>query len=134
MIINFTVPGRPVPMARPRVVHNHAYTPKRCSDYQDEVSAAAILAMHGRKMLTGAVVCRCVFYFEPPKSTPKKRIADMLGAGYTMKIDTDNLLKSVTDAISGIVYEDDKQIVIIHGEKRYGYPARAEVVISEENE
>ena len=88
--------------------------------------------MRGKEMLAGAVSCKCVFYFEPPKNTPKKRIGEMIGEGYTAKIDTDNLLKAVTDSITGIVYEDDKQIVVIHGEKRYGIPARAEVLICED--
>jgi len=41
-------------------------------------------------------------------------------------------LKAVMDAVSGIVYEDDKQIVSVRGEKRYGYPARVEVEICKE--
>lgn len=85
----------------------------------------------GREPLQGALECKCKFYFEPPKSMSKKRASAMVGSWCMVKKDTDNLIKSVTDSISGIVYVDDKQIVSLQGEKRYGYPARAEVEICE---
>ena len=132
MQISFVVPGKPVPMARPRVTMHGTYTPKRCRDYKAAVAAAARAAMRGKEPMTGAVSCYCYFVFEPPKSTPKGKIQDMIHAWYTIKPDTDNLLKSITDAVSGIVYIDDKQIAYICGEKRYGYPARVEVAIREE--
>ena len=132
MTISFTVPGKPVPMARPRVTSHGTYTPAKCKEYKEAVAIVAKAAMRGRKPLTGVISCDCYFVFEPPKSTPKGKIIDMIHAYHTTKPDTDNLLKAITDSLSGIVYVDDKQIAVIRGEKRYGYPARAEVEISEE--
>lgn len=121
MIINFSVPGRPVPMARPRVVHNHAYTPKRCADYKEAVALAARAAMHGRKPLEGAVCVEVRVGFAIPKSWTKKRKreAEMGLVEPTIRPDLDNLYKGVTDAMSGIVYRDDAQIVYAIMSKTY---------------
>lgn len=132
--VSFCVATTPIPQARPRFSRRgHAYDTKRCREYKQEIAAAAREAMGCKEPLGGALMVSCRFYFEPPKSVSSKKATAMVGAWYTKKKDTDNLLKSVTDGISGIVYIDDKQIVSLHGEKRYGYPARVEVDICEEN-
>ena len=133
MTVSFEVSGTPVPQSRPRFTRQgHAYESANSRDYKRLVAVTAKAAMGAQEPLQGAVRCKCKFYFEPPKSMSKKKADGLIGKGYTGRKDADNLLKSVTDAISGIVYEDDKQIVFICGEKRYGYPARVEVEICEE--
>ena len=132
-IVTFEVPGNPVPQSRPRFTRGHAYEDGKVREYKDRVARIARLVMDGREPMEGAVMCKCKFLFEPPKSMSKKKAKEIIGKGYTAKKDVDNLLKAVMDAISGIVYEDDKQIVSVRGEKRYGYPARVEVEICEED-
>lgn len=123
MTIEFSVPGRPVPMARPRVVRGHAYTPKRCVDYKRLVAAAARDAMQGRKMMTGAVACLIELYYAIPKSyTCGKRLA----AQYN-KIkptgrntgDTDNCAKSIMDSLNGVCWGDDAQVTRLTVYKRF---------------
>jgi Holliday junction resolvase RusA-like endonuclease len=121
-MIEFFVPGKPVPMARPRVTRTgHAYTPKACAEYKAIVAAAAREAMKGREMLTDAVQVRVGFYFPVPKSwRAGKAFAARNGMfPHTARPDLDNLYKAVTDALNGIVYKDDSQIIFCTIGKRY---------------
>lgn len=132
MTIEFTVPGRPVPMARPRVTAHGTYTPKRCRDYKAAVALAAKAAMRGKEPFEGAVHIILQFEFAIPKSWPKiKRLHGGL-VGHTSRPDWDNLAKSVTDACVGIVYKDDSQIIGASVEKHYGENEGVRVVVEEE--
>ena len=56
-----------------------------------------------------------------PSSWSKKR-QDLAANAYllpTTRPDTDNYIKLVTDAMNGIVYEDDNQIIAIQAAKFY---------------
>lgn len=66
-----------------------------------------------------------VWYLAKPKSTPKKITKP------TKKPDTDKLLRAVLDSLTGVVYEDDSQVVLVSAEKRYGAPERTEVSVRE---
>lgn len=61
------------------------------------------------------------FYFERPPSIPKKR-RDMV-----VKPDLDKLVRSTTDALTGLLYADDAQIIEASVRKHYGTPERVEV-------
>lgn len=123
MTIEFTVPGRPVPMARPRVTSHGTYTPKRCRDYKDSVMWVARQAMKGKEPLDGALVCRVELYFDIPKSYTKGR---RMAAKYNTQKpigkntgDTDNHAKAVLDALKGICWNDDSQVTKLIVTKRY---------------
>ena len=68
-----------------------------------------------------------------PKSWPKKRqgmaINDILLLTSARVGDVDNLLKTVTDAINGIVYEDDRQIITATATKLYTAKGSARTII-----
>lgn len=139
MTIEFSVPGRPVPMARPRVVRGHAYTPRRCADYKRLVAAVAKQAMQGREMLTGAVACSIELYYAIPKSyTCGKRLA----AQYN-KIkptgrntgDTDNHAKAILDALNGVCFADDAQVTRLTVYKRFAIEGDAvvRVILTEDD-
>ena len=90
--LRFTVPGNPVPKSRPRVVKGHTYTPmatKRAEQW---------IAMHARKARVlktdGQVKLSVSFYRESAHAC-----------------DLDNLAKTVCDALNGIAWKDDRQIV-----------------------
>ena len=128
MTIEFTVPGRPVPMARPRVTSRGTFTPKDCVAYKKVVSMVARNAMRTAEaeMFDGEPLeCRVRFIFPLPKSR-KNPYA-------TSRPDLDNLYKSVTDAMNGIVYKDDSQIVRAFVEKAYEINGggRAEIWVRE---
>lgn len=48
----------------------------------------------------------------------------------TTRPDITKLLRAVEDAMSGIVYRDDAQIVHQQAMKRYGEPARCEILVT----
>lgn len=69
----------------------------------------------------------------PPARTPKAKLAKML-AGQLIPIsrpDIDNVLKVVSDALTGALIRDDAQISDLIGRKRYGPEARIDVSVSQ---
>jgi Holliday junction resolvase RusA-like endonuclease len=52
----------------------------------------------------------------------------------TKKPDADNICKAVCDAMNGIVYKDDAQVVSLHFTKRYNTIASIHVCVKEELE
>ena len=132
-MIKIVIPGTPIPQSRPRFTRQgHAYESQRSRDYKKVVAIAAEAVMGAREPLRGALWCNVIFYMPIPKSTSQKRRKELTGAFVTKKTgDIDNLLKAVTDAMIGIVYVDDCQIVRIIAEKKYDENPRAEILIDE---
>ena len=131
MIIEFTVMGTPKGKARPRFVRCgkgvRTYTPKATETYQNDVLTAYMQSNKGIK-LNGPIYARISAYFDMPKSTPKYKRAGM--EWYDKKPDVDNVVKAVLDALNGIAYDDDKQVVYLVIRKKYGTP-RVEVSMGE---
>jgi crossover junction endodeoxyribonuclease RusA len=65
------------------------------------------------------------FFFDRPVSL-KKSIVDKV-----TKPDLDKLARSVLDALTGICFHDDSQVVDLHVTKNFGSPARAEITVEE---
>ena len=102
-IFELTVEGNPIPKGRPRVVDGHAYTPKATREYESLVSRIAALEWAQKEPIKGPLSIQLTFY-----RADKRRV------------DWDNLAKTVTDALQGIVYYDDSQIVTALINKRIG--------------
>lgn len=133
-MISFTVYGRPVPQGsmraflpkgsnRPIVTSDN----KKLKPWRQQVSETAMYEM--RK--AGISVCQsgvalCViatFYFAKPKSV-KKCVTQK-----TTKPDVDKLLRGVLDALTGVVFWDDSQVVIASSTKLFGVNERLEVEV-----
>ena len=118
-MIEFTVPGIPVPKGRPRFGKGRTYTPA------DTVAAERTVAIYARracrKPLTGPLRLGVVFYVPIPKDSTKARFAARLSGSERpiTKPDLDNYLKLVLDACNRIVYADDNQVVEIVATKWY---------------
>lgn len=72
----------------------------------------------------------CNFYFEIPKSTPKKNRAE---AVHTKKPDLDNLVKFIKDCLNGEAWKDDSQVVSLFAQKIYerdGNGPRTEIILT----
>ncbi len=100
--VSFTVEGNPIPKERPRVIlrpgrRATAYTPQRTRAWEGYVGDVARLAMAGRPPLTGPV-----------------ELTLRIWRATAARADGDNILKGVSDALNGIVWEDDSQIVTCH--------------------
>jgi crossover junction endodeoxyribonuclease RusA len=64
-------------------------------------------------------------HFYLAKNTPQ-RIAYRFP---TVKPDVDKLTRAVFDALTGVLYEDDQQVVGVTAEKNFGEPERVEIEI-----
>lgn len=104
-MISIIVPVDPIPQPRPRFGNGRAYQPKRIIDYKKIVQLAARSAMRDKIIFDKCVDIELKFY---RKFSPTSR-------NYG---DFDNLAKSICDALNGIVYKDDSQIVRCVIEKR----------------
>jgi Holliday junction resolvase RusA-like endonuclease len=131
--VSFTIPGQPVAKGRPKFARQggfvRAYTPEKTVAYETLVKLAAGEAMAGAAPLQGPLSLMLRLYVQIPKSTTKRDRTRIAAGEFlpTRKPDLDNVLKAVTDAMNGIVYDDDAQIVTVMVTKLYAETPRAEV-------
>ena len=129
--ISFVAYGSPVPKARARTVRTASgrtvtYTPKQTASWEESVKIQA-LKHRPDKLFDGPLSLEVTFYLLKPKSRPKReRYPDR-------KPDLDNLVKSVKDALEGVIYTNDSRIVREVVTKLYGDPPRVEITIGEVN-
>jgi Holliday junction resolvase RusA-like endonuclease len=128
-VLLISVPGDVRGKGRPRIgrLANGrpvAFTDKETVKYENMVAYAAKLAMesHGWSLVPAGepLALRMVARFTPPASRPKKWQAAALNGQHrpTRKPDPDNVLK-VIDALNGIVWHDDVQVVEVSISKAY---------------
>ena len=111
--------GQPVPKARPRFTSQRrhtAYTPERTAAYEEEVRS---LAYNVNRVPL-------------PKGTPLRlRVTFVLRGKATSTPDLVNLAASIADALQGVWYDDDSQIVELQCRKRQGRHPRAIIGVEE---
>jgi len=120
--LTFTVKMDPVPKGRPRMTKTgHTYTPKETTIAEKHIKEFATLAMKDAGLTANnfPVSVLILFTFKQPKSNKTKF--------HIQRPDLDNCAKLVTDALNGIVYLDDSQIVILSVAKTWG--AEGSIVI-----
>lgn len=101
--------------ARPR--HNSWGTYKNPADrlYEAEIREKFMEQCgDGHRYFTGPVHVVLEFTRPLPKSYAKKRN----GEADTAKPDLDNMVKSVLDALSGVAWRDDSQVIVIQAMKK----------------
>jgi Holliday junction resolvase RusA-like endonuclease len=143
--LSFTVLGKPQPggSKSARVIYKAGVptgqvavtdaNPKAKS-WQQEVRLVAIAATNGLPLLTDAVNVSFTFYRQRPKSHyGTGRNAHVLKGSAppfpTQKPDALKYARSTEDALTGIVYRDDAQVVDLDVHKRYGVPERCEITV-----
>ena len=116
----FQVPGEPVGKGRPRFTRQgRAYTPAKTAKYENLVSLAFQQMYPNHVPFENAVEMKMIAYFSIPKSWSK-----------TKKPDTDNIAK-VKDALNGIAFKDDSQVVKETIIKRYAEVPKLIIYIKE---
>lgn len=124
MTLAFSLPGAPKGKGRPRFVRatGRTYSPADTVSYENAIKFAAHQAMGARPLIDKAVELRVTAVFPIPASWPKRKWADAVAGviSPTVKPDCDNVIKSVADALNGVVWHDDKQIVRATIWKKYG--------------
>lgn len=140
-MIYFTLACEPQGKGRPRFYnkgnYTGTYTPQKTVDYENEVKKAYIAQCKGERYEKGiGLELTIKAYFRPPKNTSNKRLGLMVEKKIrpTKKPDLDNVAKAIADALNGLAYHDDSQIVTLHIEKYYDIFPRIEVEIQESNE
>lgn len=131
MSIGFWVSGRPVAAARPRVTRHGTYTPLSTRRWKERVWLVGEEAMGRMAPFKGPVRAVLQFYFTPLAKLRKAEAAALLGAWRTLKPDGDNLAKAVLDALNGVCFVDDAQVVDLSVTKRFGAKAGVRVYIEE---
>ena len=136
--IEFIVAGEPKGKARPRFARVYdgvsVRTPKGTKEYEQNIKATYLEQCGNVKFPEDSQLELSVAaYFKIPKSGSKKKKAEMRIGGIrpTKKPDGDNILKAVADALNGVCYKDDKNIVKMSIEKFYSDVPRIEVVVQE---
>lgn len=132
---NFKVYGKPQPKQRPRFSRGRTYTPTPTLKYEDLIRQTFYEVFgEDAPKLTGAIEMDIEFYFPIPVSTSKKGKTSMI-LGYLRPTkrngDIDNLFKVVADALNGVAYWDDSQIIQGTVSKWYSETSRAEIFIKE---
>ena len=131
MTTEFTIPGTPQAKQRPRFSRRGSYvtsyTPEMTVNYENLVKVSWANANADMK-LTGALGAEVKLFFR----NWSPYLAMEIGMVYhTKKPDVDNCLKSIFDALNGIAYDDDSQIVAVTAAKFYSENPRAWVKITE---
>jgi Holliday junction resolvase RusA-like endonuclease len=136
-MVTFKVEGEPKGKGRPRFRSTgkfvHAYTDSKTREYENKIKASALVAMGASKPLKSPVVIFIDVVKGIPASYSKKRTSDCLSGREhpTKKPDIDNTMKACLDAMNGIVYVDDKQVVSIHARQSYGEEPHVEIFVKE---
>lgn len=130
--MTFIVKGEPKGKARPRFARGRTYTPKTTVDYEKEIQSR-FLECGGKFSFADKFTLDVIACFGVPKSASKKKVADML-AGIIMptkRPDIDNILKVVLDALNGVAYYDDSQVVRVVGTKEYNKEPFLQITVEE---
>ena len=142
MNITFTIPGAAVGKGRPKFARRgdfvHTYTPEKTASYENLVKLYSQMAMKKAKMsITDRPVNVSIVVRAPiPKSFTKKKKMDAAAniLKPTSKPDLDNVAKGILDAMNGIVFHDDKQVVALSIMKMYNVEPYTTVFVKEEIE
>jgi Holliday junction resolvase RusA-like endonuclease len=110
--LHVTIPGLPIPSARPRVTRYGTYIPKRQQEYMEILKSSIATAMRSQRCdvaRRGAAVELMVsVYIAWPKGTRKSDAITTVPL--VARPDGDNFLKMAMDAGNGVIYEDDSQV------------------------
>ena len=134
-VLAFSMSGLPRGQGRPRATtrggHPTVYKASADRKYEASVRAIAQAAMAGRDPFEGPLSLSLRFRMPIPKSATR-RVKTSMAAGEiapTTKPDATNLAKAVEDAMNGVVFVDDCQIVRCFITKIYAESPGADVRI-----
>ena len=137
--MTIVIPGEPVGKQRPRVVRNggvtRTYTPEKTASYENLVKVEYERQAHGEHYPSGTPVSMKITACFALNKGDSKRKRDYKLRGVirpTKKPDIDNVIKVIADALNGLAYDDDSQIVTAKVYKVFGETPSVTVTINEE--
>lgn len=134
----FTVEGKPQGKARARTFYNkrlgkmQSITPEQTKSYEDLIRWSYTAA--GGKYLGETTLQVDIQAFYPiPKALNRAKTNDAINGKLrpTTKPDCDNIIKVVLDALNGVAYYDDKQVICVSCNKYYGERGYIKIQIKE---
>lgn len=128
-MIKIIIPGEPVAKARPRLSNGHTYTPAKTKHYEALIKKC--WQDQSNEHLTGPLSLHLTAYFSIPKSKSRAERKKMaIGEKRpTQRPYLDNIIKTI-DALNGLAFDDDSQIVEVVAEKYYSQEPRVEITIN----
>lgn len=138
MRVTFKVPGKPQGKGRPRfsVGRNGKHivrSDSKTSDYESLIAMCYVQQIgKSKRMHEGPLLVTLEADYEIPKSWSKQKHQDALSGQIlpTVKPDLDNVIKCL-DALNGIAWHDDAQIIGIIARKRYSETGQLQIAIEE---
>lgn len=132
----------PVEQARPRATRFgkgiRLYDPKKVNVFKKRLGLLARQQMldRGLEPFDGPLEVCMEFYRPVQKSISQKELTRRLSGVHRPKVkpDLDNYIKSTSDALNGILWEDDNLIVSLQADKFYSERPHLVVEIREEAE
>ena len=124
--------GEPQGKGRPRFAKKgnfvSTYTPKETLSYENLIKVE-YREQGGEFYEEKELTCEIYAYFKIPKSTSKikTKLMEEKEIRPTKKPDVDNIAKIVLDALNGIAYKDDTQVVNLIVRKYYSARPRVEI-------
>jgi Holliday junction resolvase RusA-like endonuclease len=140
MQIHFQVEGDPKGKGRPRFSRvgnfTKVYTDKQTLTYEAMIATFAKQAMGGTEPLKTPVSVFLYVRLPIPQSYPKKRKEACLNGSELpcKKPDIDNIAKTYLDAMNGVIFVDDTQVIDLHVKKVYAAEAGVDVMVMERAE
>lgn len=126
-MITFFIPLEPVAKGRPRISPNgHCYTPGTTRAYEGDIKDLLYAQRkHFLEIFNKPLNIYLKFFISPPKKFVRHYPS--------CRPDVDNFAKAVLDAMNGIVFKDDGQIITLTISKRYHSNPGTEVTIEVPN-
>ena len=123
----FTIPGVPQGKARARTFYHKqanrvvSMTPEKTMLYENLIKQCFLDSCEETYFDKEPLIMSIIAYFPIPKSTSKKdRLLIADGKLHpTKKPDADNIAKVICDALNGVAYGDDTQIISLTVTKQY---------------
>lgn len=149
MVVRFVIPGKPMGKQRPKFSNAgrfvKTYTPKETINYENRIISSYKEKYgtldHYAFNKSSKIFANIKIYFELPKSCYGKKGLNkdgrekIDGVYCTTHKDIDNIVKIVFDALNGVCYTDDKQVVFLVAEKLWTTDLpRIEVELTDECE
>lgn len=124
--MHFTVYGHCVGKQRPRVINGHAFTPKETREYESQVVQAFAMTKNDLDF-DGAFEAFITIYVPMPKGWSRRKREENRYPIRIMTPDLDNAAKAILDALNGLAYKDDKQVVSLSVSRMWGAEEFVEV-------
>ena len=120
-MISFSCDGTPVPQGSMKVINGHILHSQgsALAVWRSTVALSARFA--GAKPVEGAIGIEIVFRVRRPKTVKRDYP--------TVAPDLDKYIRGVLDALTGIAYLDDSQVIDIKAEKVYSDMAGADIKV-----